>query len=384
MQSFFNGVAGMYNFSKLLDNVSNNISNMNTPGYKGNDMFIRSLGDSNDSHGAAIASSGSMRSEAGDLRQTANNTDLAINGEGYFILQNKEGELFYTRAGQFKFDADYKLIDSASGYSVMAINAAGKLEAVDASNSQLLAPKATTEINLVGNLNSTDTTYTVNDISVFDASGTAHKLSAVLTKGVDGAWSAAIKKADGTAVDTFELKFGLDSSPADGFNTVTKTVTLGGAPQDIKINIGSTGSLAGATQLSGTSNLSFVVKDGHNAIGLKSFVVDEKGIFQFTYSDSEKASGQQIALTQFADTSVLESTSNGLYKSNALTQPSFSKPDTGAFGSIKSKSIEMSNVDLTQEFADILILQRGYQASSRIMSVSNDLLEQLFNNTRSK
>lgn len=383
MQSFFNGVAGMFNFSRLLDNVSNNISNMNTPGYKGNDMFIRSLGDGAESHGAAITS-GSMRSEAGDLRQTANNTDLAINGEGYFVLKNKDGELFYTRAGQFKLDPNFKLIDSASEFSVMGINAAGQLEAIDVSEHQLLPATATTEVSLVGNLNSSDSTYTASNISVFDASGATHVLSAVFTKSAANTWDVVIKNSDATQVASFQLQFGADSSPIDGFNNFTKSITLGGSTQDIKFTIGATGSLSGATQLSGTSNLSASVKDGHNAIGLKSFSVDEKGIFQFSYTDSEKASGQQIALTNFADTSVLESSSKGLYKSNALTLPKFGKPDSGVLGSIQGKSIEMSNVDLTQEFADILILQRGYQASSRVMSVSNDLLEQLFNNTRTK
>lgn len=383
MQSFFNGVSGMFNFSKLLDNVSNNISNMNTPGYKGNDMFIRSLGDGDESRGATITSS-SMRTEAGDLRQTANNTDLAINGEGYFVLKNKDGELFYTRAGQFKLDPDFKLIDSSSEFSVMGINASGQLEAINISEHQLLPPKATTEISLVGNLNSSDSTYTASNISVFDAGGTTHILSAVFTKSTDNTWDVVINNSDTKQLASFQIQFGIDSSPADGFNSFTKSIFFGNSTQDIKFTIGSTGSLSGVTQLSGTSNLSASAKDGHNAIGLKSFSVDDKGIFQFTYSDSEKTSGQQIALTSFADTSVLEASSSGLYKSNALALPKFGRPNSDIYGTIQSKSIEMSNVDLTQEFADILILQRGYQASSRVMSVSNDLLEQLFNNTRTK
>lgn len=388
MQSFFNGMSGMFNFSKMLDNVSNNISNMNTPGFKGNDVFIRSLTADDGLLGATITST-SIRTDAGDLRQTANSTDLAIVGEGYFILQNENGENFYTRAGQFKFDENNKLVDGASGYSVMAVNNSNQLQTINVSNNRLLPPVATANIDLGGNLSSgaaigVTSESTVTDISVFDASGTGHKLSAVFTKSAANTWDVVVNDANSVQVATFQVQFAVDGSPLTGFNTVTRSLTFGTLTQNVTFNIGATGSLAGITQLSTTSQPSMAVKDGHDAIGLKSLTIDEEGVIQFKYTDAETRTGQQIALANFTDPSVLESSFNGLFKSNTLQGLAYGKPDSGNFGSIQSKSIEMSNVDLTQEFADILIIQRGYQASSRVMSVSNDLLEQLFNNTRTK
>lgn len=383
MQSFFNGMSGMFNFSKMLDNVSNNISNMNTPGYKGSDMFIRSITDGDSNLGAAVTST-AIRTQTGDIRQTSNTTDLAINGDGYFVLKNKAGDIFYTRAGQFRFDENNKLIDSASGYSVMAVNSSNQLQQIDVSNNKLLPPVPTTTINLVGNLSQNDSTFTVNNIAVFDASGTSQLLSATFTNAGSNTWNVSLTNSGATQVASFQIQFAIDSSPATGFNSITKAITLGSSSQNITFNMGATGTLTGATQSSGRSDLAVTVKDGHAALGLRTLAIDEKGIIQFTYSDSETISGQQVALANFSDPSTLQPASKGLFKSTAIKPPAYGKPNSGNFGSIQSKSIEMSNVDLTQEFADILIIQRGYQASSRVMSVSNDLLDQLFNNTRTK
>lgn len=388
MQSFFNGLSGMTNFSKGLDNVSNNISNMNTPGFKGNDLFIRSLGDGANNYGSQLAEA-SVRLASGDIRQTSSETDLAITGNGYFILQSESGEIFYTRAGQFKFNEDNQLVDSATGHYVMAINDVGALERLDISENKILPPEPTTEIKFVGNLQSTaanGTVYTVNNIVTYDATGKSHNLKLDFTKAATPAntWQVNIKNESDTVIGTFQVQFDNDSSPSTGFNSSTQNLSLGGATQSVVFTIGNTGSLAGATQLTGASNLSVVPQDGHAPLGLRSLSFNDDGIIEFKYANGDTETGQQIALAQFDDPSKLQQSSSGLLTSQSSERPTIGKPNQELFGTIQGKSLEMSNVDLTQEFADILIIQRGYQASSRVMSVSNDMLEQLYNSTRTK
>jgi len=389
MQSFYNGLTGMFNFSKSLDNVSNNISNMNTPGFKGNDVFLRSLGDGENNYGSQVAGE-SVRTQAGDIRQTGNDTDMAITGDGYFVLQNTDGDFFYTRAGQFKFDENNQLVDSATGYSVMAIDENGALKKFDVSENKLLPPATTSEVNFFGNLNVNDTNGHESKITVYDARGEKYDLKATFTKAAAPAtnsWDVTIKDSLDSTLTSFQIQFGNDSSPLEASSKITKSLTLNGSSQEIIFNIGSAGSLSATTQLpsSGTeSTLSSSTKDGHAALGLRSVSFDENGVIEFKYENGDTKEGQQVALALFADPSSLQLTNSGLSTTKSTSKPTIGKPNEKLFGSVQSKSLEMSNVDLTQEFADILIIQRGYQASSRIMSVANDMLEQLYNNTRSR
>jgi flagellar hook protein FlgE len=387
MQSFFNGLSGMYNFSKSLDNISNNISNMNTPGFKGTDIFIRSLSDGSDSYGSQL-SSGSIRLQSGDLRQTGNDTDLAILGEGYFVLQDANGKMFYSRAGQFKFDENNILVDAATGYKVMSLNSNGALNILDISEKVLLPPEATTEIKFIGNLDSdTIEPHEISNVMLYDESGDKQEIKVTFVK-VDApilnTWNVSVIDSLDNILTSFQIEFSADSTPLADSSKIERSITIAGKERNLTFDFGSPGSYSGTTQfISSTSDLAANVTDGHDAQGLRSISFKEDGSLELEYANGEKADGPQVALARFNDPSVLKSQTNGLLSAPSTTKPSIGKPNQGEFGSIQSKSIELSNVDLTQEFADILIVQRGYQASSRVMSVANDMLEQLYN-TRSR
>lgn len=386
MQSFYNGLGGMLNFSKSLDNVSNNVGNMNTPGFRGNDLFMRGLGGDLQGDGATIATKVS-RDQAGDLKQTGVATDLAINGDGLFVLKNDSGDVFYSRAGQFKFNEKNILVDGATGMQVMSINPAGALSKIDISNNKTLPPEATTSVDLLGNLNSADSTYSLTNVTVYNSLGDKFQLKLDFAKAAAPAtntWTVTVKSPSDAVLGTFNMQFGTDATPIAGLNSVSQTLLLGTSSQTITFNFGTPGSLAGATQLNSTSNLGVMAKDGHAMLGLSSLSIDTDGIIQFKYTNGTTKSGPQVGIALFNDPSTLEATNNGMLKASSNAGAKYGKPNNALFGSIQSKSIEMSNVDLTQEFADILIIQRGYQASSRVMSVSNDLLDQLYNSTRSK
>jgi flagellar hook protein FlgE len=381
-QALFNSLSGLFSFSRSLNTVSNNVSNMNTPGFRGSDSFFANVSGG---RGTRISGEG-LRTQPGDIRQTGNVTDVAIQGEGYFILMDEVGNTYYTRAGQFRFNEQGILVDSVSGHRVMAFNETGALMPIDFDDYRSIAPAATTSVRISGNISPTATTPSdVNNIVVFDTQGGTQTLSVRFTPaptiGV-GVFTVRVTDITGAEVGTGQITF-TGGTPSAG-NTVTVTLPgAGGVNQTITLNLGTTGTTDGMYSLnsSGTS-LSSRVMDGHGILGVTEMRFDEKGILQFTYSASERRSGPQLALAAFPNESSLRLDGGRLISGITVAEREIGRPGTSRFGRIAGGSLEMSNVDLTQEFADMIIIQRGYQASSRVMSVSNEMLEQLYNSTR--
>lgn len=379
-QALFNSLSGLFSFSKSLNRVSDNIANMNTPGFRGSDSFFSNI---NGNRGSRISGDG-LRTKEGDIRQTGNPTDVAIDGDGFFTLKDKDGNLFYTRAGQFQFNEEGLLVDSVNGYQVMGIDAAGNLVAIDFDSYRMLPAAATTSVNFSGNLAPGSTSTSANSIVVYDANGTPHTLSVTFTSKATTppSFDVVVKDEANAVISTSVLSFGTDGTPQSGNNLVI-TPTFGGVSQSITFNFGTTGALDGMRSLAGiASTVTPKVQDGHSVLGVSEMHFDEKGVLQLTYSQTEKKAGPQLALATFRNQGGLHLSGGRLISGASVAGQEFGRAGEGQFGSIAGGSLEMSNVDLTQEFADMIIIQRGYQASSRVMSVSNEMLEQLYNSTR--
>jgi flagellar hook protein FlgE len=383
-QAIFNSLSGLFSFSKSLNTVSNNISNMNTPGFRGSDTFFSNV---NGGRGTLIAGEG-MRTDAGDIRQTGNATDLAVDGAGYFILRDSDGGLHYTRAGQLRFNEDGLLVDSVTEYEVMAIDESGNLMSIDLDAYRTLAAQPTTRVKFTGNIAPSSTTTNVNTITVYDASGLAHTLSATFTRNTatgaaPGSFLVVVKDEAGATLIDSQIRFNTDGTPQTGYNELTIALTYGGASQTVTLNFGTPGALDGTMSLQGMStNISAKVEDGHGALGVTNLSFNDKGVLQLVYSETEKRQGPQVALAIFPNESSLHLSGGRLISGTTVVEREIGRPGDPRFGRIAGGSLEMSNVDLTQEFADMIIIQRGYQASSRVMTVSNEMIEQLYNSTR--
>ena len=232
MQSFFNGLSGMLSFSKGIDVLSQNIANMNTPGYKGSNAIFRNFSGGDAGIGSSVVGT-ELQRQAGDYQDTGNATTLAIDGEGYFVLQDSDGKNFYTRAGQFTFNDNLELVDSTGNYNVMALDDAGNLAKVSFSDLKIMAPEATTQVQFSGQLASSDSEHTVSDIKVFDASGKSHTISVEFSNQGSNTWQAEVFLDDGTSVGTQQVQFNLDGSPLDGSNVISQDLTFdGGVFQD--------------------------------------------------------------------------------------------------------------------------------------------------------
>lgn len=380
--ALFNSLSGLFSFSKSLDVVSNNVANMNTPGFRGSDAFFENL---NGGRGTRIDGEG-VRTSSGDIRQTSTPTDLAIDGSGYFVLRDAQGRFYYTRAGQFRFDENGLLIDSATGYEVMAINSQGNLQNIDLDDYRTLEPQATSTVRMTGNIVPGVAVTNVGSIQIYDPSGGMHTLTATLTDNsavTPGSYLVEVVDETGATVGTGEVRFETDGTPASGFNSLTLNLAYGGAAQTVSLDFGTPGAFNGATRLTGiAASLKAQAPDGHPLLGVTGLSFDDQGVMQLIYSSSEKREGPQIALATFPSDSALEMVGGRLIAGTSVAGREIGRPGAGSLGHIAGSSLEMSNVDLNQEFADMIIIQRGYQANSRVMTVSNEMIEQLYNSTR--
>ncbi len=383
-QAIYNSLSGLFSFSKSLNTVSDNVANMNTPGFRGSDDFFENIGGQ---HGVQIAGQG-LRTTAGDLQQTGNGTDVAVDGTGFFVLRDDEGALHYTRAGQFRFDDGGNLIDSVTQYQVMGIDANGNLSPITLAPYRTLPAEPTTDVTLAGNLSPSDASFDVNSVKVYDAQGNAHTLDITFSNNsttTPGSYLVSVTDETGATVSPVdaEIRFTTTGTLQNGYTSIALQLGDQGTAQQITLDFGTAGTFSGATNLSGlTSNISATVTDGRPVLGIQSLSFDDKGVLQIVYSATEKQEGQQLALASFYSESTLKLDS-GRVISNADAQRSgLGTAGSGVFGRIQDGSLEMSDIDLTQEFADMLIIQRGYQACSRVMTVSNEMLEQLYNSTQ--
>jgi flagellar hook protein FlgE len=396
-QAIYNSLSGLFSFSQALNTISNNVSNMNTPGFHGSDSFFEDVAGG---YGTKIAGTG-LTSTAGTLEQTGNPTDLAITGEGFFILRDSSGNIFYTRSGQFVFNSQGFLTDSVSGYEVMSINAAGQLNPININSYTTSPPQPTATINITGNVDSsTGAPIVLPAVTIYDAAGDAHTWTITLTPVAPTSGSTStdkfaisIKDESGATISGsaaqniiayFETATG---SSAEGSpqtpTTFTFTDNYEGKPQTVTLNFGFAGSATGgSTGIVGGGESAAAAADGHPPMGIASYSFDTTGTLQVSYSSSESVTGPQVALASFASDDSLQLLGGRLISGNNEAAPTIGRPGSGVFGSITGGSLELANVDLTQEFATMIVIQRGYQASSRVMTVSNQMLEDLYNNSQ--
>lgn len=381
-QALYNSLSGLFSFSRSLNTVSNNVANMNTPGFRGSDSFFSNI---NGGRGSRISGDG-LRTKPGDINQTGNATDLAIDGDGYFVLRDTNGNFYYTRAGQFRFNDQGVLVDAVNGYEVMGLDQSGALTPIDFDAYRTIPALATSGVHISGNLAPGSTPTTVNSISIYDKNGSQHTLTATFTDNTSvtpGSFLVTVTDETGATVGSGEVRFQPDGTTQVGFNTMDLTLTYAAAPQTVTLNFGTPGAFDGMSSLPGVaSNATAHVDDGHGVLSVTDMSFDEKGVLQLVYSTTEKRQGPQVALAVFPNESALHLDGGRLISGTTVTDREIGRPGEGRFGRIAGGSLEMSNVDLTQEFAEMIIIQRGYQASSRVMSVSNDMLEQLYNSTR--
>ena len=387
----YKSLSGLLGFTRRLDDLSHNVGNLNTPGFKAKNSYFRELHDGQFGSGVAFAGD-ETRFTQGDFSRTGQDTHLAIQGAGFFILENADGQRFYTRAGRFEMSGN-RLIDAGTGHSVLARNNDGKLQKIDISSLRNSVPEPTTAVNFRGNLNAGTATGTVFpastdqpvEASVYDGTGKLQTLSLTFTKEIGNRWQVKVQTTQGVDITTETLEFSASGSPLTGFNSFDFDYTpTGGQPQALTFNFGTPGEFSGVTGFtSSNSNITATRDNGRAAGQLSRVSFDDKGQLNLDYSNSEQRVAYQIVLADYSDKTLLRPGTGSLF-SSPVSPDQLGIPGEGNFGSIRPQGLEKSNVDISTEFAEIIIIQRGYQASSQILSVSNEMLEELYNTTRGR
>ncbi len=406
LRSMFAGVSGLRSHQTMMDVVGNNIANVNTAGYKGSRVtFQDTLSQLQRGGNAANAASGSGGINAqqvglgvkvgaidtvatqGALQTTGRATDVAIQGEGYFVVKSGPQQLF-TRAGAFSFDGAGNLADP-SGFIVQGylagsdgkVNANGQVANITLPLSQALPPKQTTSVTVGGNL-SVDSTVpiTSSPIDVYDELGTAHPVTIAYEKTGPGAWTVTAR--DSTLPDTdpplgtTTLTFGPDgrrTSPDP-----TPFTRPGGGT--FSLSFGEPAAAGSITQFGGASSVDSLKQDGSPSGFLRSYTIANDGTVTGVFSTGATRPLAQLALATFANPGGLVREGDSHLRSDGNSGiAQIGAPGSVGKGSLAAGSLEMSNVDLAQEFTNLIVAQRGFQANSRIITASDELLQDLVN-----
>lgn len=459
MRSLYSGVSGMQNHQTRLDVIGNNVANVNTTGFKRGrvnfqDMISQQLsgaarpttevGGVNPKEvglGVMTASIDTIFTQ-GNLQSTGVSTDVAIQGNGFFILKNGE-ESFYTRAGAFGLDSEGTLVNPANGMRVqgwmaeelngeMVLNTAGSTEDIIIPVGTKDPAKATQNVNFACNLNKNTPEILegaspadiakgtwATEQKIYDSFGNQHMLNVSFTRvvGNPNQWEVTVNvnpdgetptetrvglgTTDGTE-NTFLVNFDnngtllsvMDSAGnmtnpegevilQTSFNVPDANPDENGNPyrQTLNINLGTIGSQKNTiTQSASQSSTKAFYQDGYTMGYLDNFKIDSTGTITGVYSNGTNRIIGQLALASFTNQGGLEKAGENTYvESNNSGLANIGVSGIAGKGSLLAGSLEMSNVDLTEQFTDMIVTQRGFQASSKTILTADTLLDTVMN-----
>jgi len=409
MISIYTGVTGLNSHQQAVDVIANNIANVDTVGFKSGranfqealSQTLRAATAASGGYGArnpmqlglgsGIGSIDNLMTQ-GNLKATGNTMDVAIQGNGFFLLSDGTSE-YLTRNGAFALDADNRLISAGTGMAVLGwqadpVTGVVPTEQMVTPSSSINIPigvmsvaKASENVAYQANLDATATAGTVVNTSayVYDSLGAQHRVDIALTRtATDNQWDCAASSPDADpAVPGSAGTLIFDANGQITTPTFDLSLTLlnpGGAtsPLDAKL------SFAAVTQLAGASNVQAVSQDGLAMGTLQSFSIDENGIITGTFTNGMFRTLGQISLARFANPAGLTKAGSSLWKTSVASGPAaIVWPSTGDAGKLASGYLEMSNVDLATEFANLIVTQRGFQANSRVITTSDEMLQDL-------
>jgi flagellar hook protein FlgE len=391
------GLAGMNAYSKGLDVISNNVANLNTTGFKAglasfSDVVYRN-GTGATTGSASTSSSGAgvhVNADSKDFRQGETRSsndplDTALDGNGFFVLE-RDGQRYYTRAGTFEFNKDGILTERNTGAQVMMSSDTTSLGSLNIDPFRTFPPRATTEVNFTGNLARTGSATPARQtpLNVRDTTGNTQALQVKFTRDAANPlqWTVEVTKTNSTTpiLGSGILLFNADGTPAASNTAIQVTVTPDNLPAfTFSLNFGAAGSFVGVTSLQNNNDsLVQVLRENGLAFGtLDKTEFDERGNLRITYTNGETKTIGRLVLASFDSGSDLSSIGGSLYVTREGREPRLSAGMEFGLGRVSGSNLEMSNVELTDQFSELIIIQRGYQASSQMTSVANEMLQQL-------
>jgi flagellar hook protein FlgE len=421
MRSLFSGVSGLRNHQVRMDVIGNNIANVNTVAFKagrvtfkeGYAQLLQGASRAQDNQaginprqiglGMQLGSMDTVFTQ-GNLETTGILTDLAIQGDAFFVVSRGGGQNFYTRAGNFQLDADGRLVSAINGFQVqgrMAVNGelTPTMSGIRLPLGQQTVASATSLAGLAGNLDASaevgEASNLESSITVYDSQGARHELRIQFTKTAPNSWEwravpdsmglnpGAITDDDGDGIIgggvlTFSPETGLLLTPTDN-PTISFTPPGGGAAMEVTLDLGG-GTATGMTQFAGISSAAFLEQNGYMAGSLQNYSIDRMGMIYGSFSNGNTIVLGQLALASFNNPTGLLRSGDNLYSMSANSgEQQVNYATINSRSTIVAGALEMSNVDLTQEFTNMIVAQRGFQANSRVITSTDEMLQEVVN-----
>ncbi|HEY6795712.1 MAG TPA: flagellar hook protein FlgE [Kineosporiaceae bacterium] len=401
LRSLFSGITGLRQHQTLMDVVSNNIANVNTTGFKSSTVvFEDTLSQLMRSAGAPTAIAGGVNPSQvglgvqlgtidtnfgqGSAQNTGKATDLMISGDGFFLVRNGS-ETNYTRAGAFTFDSNGSLVNP-EGHVVQGwtrtngtVNTDNPVGDIIIPTNTTVPPTASTKVTLGGNITMPTSTTMTLGATVYDGQGVAHTLSLVLTPtattspqsfnlDITDTSDPALAPVTGSTV-AFTAAGAFDPTTSTVGPYPTITLTDGTA---IAVDISSLTNFGGAKTMGVTNT------DGATSGTLQQFQIGGDGSVLGIFTNGQKLTIARIALANFNNPEGLEKIGDSEFRTtynSGLAQVGV--PAGGGRGQLMGGTLEMSNVDLAREFTNLIVAQRGFQANSRVITTSDQMLQDL-------
>jgi len=429
--SLFSGVSGLTAQSQAMSMISDNVSNVNTTAYKGaatqfSTLVTRSAGASTFSPGGVRAGTLYEIADQGLIQASDSPTDAAIDGQGFFVVNSEAdgaGEQVYTRAGSFRPDFLGNLRNAAGfylqGWALDANEEVADVNQIETVNVRLNGTAApTTEIEIGANLDAGQAVHGgayaagdmaafsasdgangvephfARDVQVFDALGGAHNLTMGFLKTAANAWQVEVY-APAAEVDAAAHPDGLIASGTVTFNgdgTLAGTTVgpdlavewAGGAQAStIGVDLGSPGQADGLTQFDSAYDVAFTAQNGAEVGELNGVSIDENGFVIASFTNGQERRLYRLPVATFANPVALDPRSGNVYaQTDASGTVNLRDADGGAAGKFVASSLEAANVDLADEFTKLIVTQRAYAANTRIITTTDEMLDELIRISR--
>lgn len=408
--SFSTALSALGAHSTAIDVVGNNLANLNTPGFKASvvsfyDLVTQSLGAGlgETQVGFGVARPLTIRQfSQGAIQTSSGPLDAAIQGDGFLVLRNSAGGTIYGRGGNLQVSKNGALL-TATGERVQGwvgtngvVSTTGAIGDITIPVGTLRPATATDNISFDLNLNAAGTagppaTTFAGSIEVYDSLGISHILSVDFTKTANpGEWNYSLSVPDSdvtspvtpvTGTMTFDSSGALTNPPAAGpFPTIAITgLNSGAADMNVEWSLYD-GTSPRLTQFAQTSAISAIGQNGNPAAQLIRVGLGDSGQVLAQYSNGEQVVVGQLAMASVRNPESLLSVGNNSYQLSARSAlPAVGLPGTGGRGTIMGGAIENSTVDIAREFTNLIILQRGYQANSRVVTTVDEISQETIN-----
>ena len=447
MRALFAGVSGLRNHQVRMDVIGNNIANVNTVAFKSSRVTFaesfnqllqgatRPPANSGGRNATQIGSGMSIASidtkfTQGTIQGTGVKTDVAISGDAFFVVKGV-GKTLYTRAGNFQFDANGRLVAPSNGYIVQGINAdslgnfssSSAVTDIDLTINTKSPARATQNMTLAGNLNLAQRLTQTSpvpisephlmSITVYDTAGQAHNLVMTFNQVFAGGpppvpnntWTFGVTSATATveavdnaatpataALDTTQglVTFNASGQMVDFSNGLVSlsaepvriqvSPTSGGTPFIIDLDPGNINDINGLSQFANPSNAVFTSQDGYTSGDLQDISIDSTGVVTGFYTNGVSRPVAQLSLAMFNNPTGMLRRGENMFEPSANSGVAvLGFAGTSIPSTITASALESSNVDLSEQFTDMITAQRGFQASARVITTADQMLTEVVN-----